>query len=142
MSTKTIREIKGFFYSQQHRARIPIFNAVEINTTVQQKDMDKHISGKMTVKNGGIDKFGRPKKSYWRNDLNERQINEIVLSSVGKGKVFKMRDGSYRELIKYGQNIGKYVDLTTGSATNTDRFIIHYAKDGLHAYPCDPKKEI
>ncbi|MBQ2658099.1 MAG: hypothetical protein IJF87_05970 [Erysipelotrichaceae bacterium] len=142
MATQVIKEIKGFYYSQKYKTSIPLFNYISVNAKINNKNgsMDKHILGKQTKRNDGLDKYGRPKKSYWRGDLNEDQIKRIITSSIGKGKVYKMPDGSYRELIKYGMNVGKYVDVN-GNSSPTQRFLIHYSSNGVHAYPCHPKKE-
>ncbi len=71
--------------------------------------------------------------------MTEDQVWNLIESSIGTGKVVRFRDGSYREFIKYGETIGKYVDYSTKAISSTSNFMIHYSKDGIHAYPYDPK---
>lgn len=140
MGNAVIRELIGF-YVDSNKIRRPLFRNLSVNTNIRQREMNKHIVNHMTARNGGLDQYGRPAKSYWRTDLSEQKINEIVQSSIGKGRVYSMPDGSYREIILYSTNIGQYVDKA-GNITKTSKFIIHYSSNGVHAYPCNPKSKV
>ena len=43
-----------------------------------------------------------------------------------------------KEMVDFGKNIGKYVDINTGEIIDTIRGIIHYSKKGVHIVPAKP----
>ncbi|MCY8370446.1 polymorphic toxin type 50 domain-containing protein [Bacillus haynesii] len=43
-----------------------------------------------------------------------------------------------REVVDFGQKIGKAYDMKTGKYIETTRGTIHYSKDGAHIVPAKP----
>lgn len=49
------------------------------------------------------------------------------------------KKGTNKEIVDFGQVIGKYVDPNTGKLYNTTMGTIHYSKSGAHIVPSRPK---
>lgn len=50
-----------------------------------------------------------------------------------------MKKGTNKEIVDFGQVIGKYIDPNTGKSYNTTMGTIHYSKSGAHIVPARPK---
>ncbi|MGL4108329.1 phage minor capsid protein [Clostridium sp. LP20] len=74
-------------------------------------------------------------RSYLTVSLEE--LEELVKKYAGTGKFELQRNGEVKnkELIECNKNIGVNVNNQTGELTETNRFYIHYSKDGVHIVP-------
>ncbi|WP_175527713.1 polymorphic toxin type 50 domain-containing protein [Marinobacterium iners] len=50
----------------------------------------------------------------------------------------KLLDSPVIERVNFQENIGKYVDPSSGNSSSTTNGIIHYSKDGVHIVPARP----
>ncbi|MBR2181441.1 MAG: hypothetical protein IJ949_06080, partial [Oscillospiraceae bacterium] len=65
---------------------------------------------------------------------NDRLL-ELMKTKVGTGTPY-----AGREVIDFGEVIGKYVDEITGEAYDTTIATVHYSQDGFHIIPAAPKE--
>lgn len=93
-------------------------------------NQEKHIKGT----NGYI--VGR---SYINGDLNTAQ--ELVNKYHGMGEIKFNSKGEWtkKEFVSVEENIGYVVEQFTGNETETNRFAIHYGKNGTHIVPAKRK---
>ncbi|GAB0154353.1 hypothetical protein MnBA_37530 [Marinobacterium sp. BA1] len=76
-----------------------------------------------------------------RSELTHPNPQSLVDSYAGKGvPVNKIPAGQpgYRERVNFQENIGKYVDPSSGNSSSTTNGIIHHSKDGVHIVPARP----
>jgi len=100
--------------------------------------------------NGFLQKLNQePKKNIFQEHqtTNKKlQMAEPRVSSMGIIKKLKSclinmlaRENSQgREVVDFGQKIGKAYDMKTGKYIETTRGTIHYSKDGAHIVPAKP----
>jgi hypothetical protein len=93
------------------------------DTTVHAGKQGKHILGHNNYTAG-------------RSILNgtEDGAQKLVDEFAGTGQ-WKTAN---KEMVDFGKNIGKYVDINTGEILDTTRGIIHYSKKGVHIVPAKP----
>lgn len=86
----------------------------------------KHILGHNNYING---------RSYLTVSIEE--VEELIKKYAGTGKFELQRNGEVKnkELIECNKNIGVNINNETGELTETNRFYIHYSKDGVHIVP-------
>jgi len=122
--------------SQKRHASVPtdglaknrIVNGFEAKVNIGQQE--KHIPGTNNYKNEI--KNGKP-KSPMNGNVDEIQV--LLNKKAGTGEMI----GTNKERVEFGEVIGQYVDITTGTATNTEIGIIHYGKKGAHIVPARPR---
>ena len=100
---------------------------LNINVEKQQKhniNSDKYVKG----------------KSYFNIDIEEQQ--KMVNDYAGKGYIYADAKGNLtnKELCITNKIIGKYINKNKNTEIETNSFIIHYAKDGVHIVPADYRK--
>ena len=81
-----------------------------------------------------------PGRSYIYGDLSTAQSLIDQYSGTGAFKLTKAGDWTKKEFITADHDIGVYVDHDTGAGSKTNRFSIHYGKNGTHIVPA--KKEV
>lgn len=69
--------------------------------------------------------------------ITENETQELVKRYAGTGYLERDRKGNFanKELITANHNIGVNINNITGEKTSTDRFYIHYSKNGVHIVP-------
>ena len=74
-------------------------------------------------------------RSYLTISIEE--VEELIKKYAGTGKFELQRNGEVKnkELIECNKNIGVNINNETGELTETNRFYIHYSKDGVHIVP-------
>lgn len=102
--------------------------AGQISTNIESGKQGKHIVGH----NNYI-----PGRSYLT--VSEDQVQNLVNRHAGTGRM--QRDGkdkwSHKEIIISDETIGISVDPVTGEEKETNKFVIHYSKKGVHIVPCE-----
>lgn len=102
--------------------------AGQISTNIESGKQGKHIVGH----NNYI-----PGRSYLT--VSEDQVQNLVNKYAGTGRM--QRDGkdrwSHKEIIVSDEIIGISVDPVTGEGKETNKFVIHYSKKGVHIVPCE-----
>lgn len=100
----------------------------QISTNIESGKQGKHIVGH----NNYI-----PGRSYLT--VSEDQVQNLVNRYAGTGRM--QRDGkdkwSHKEIIISDETIGISVDPVTGEEKETNKFVIHYSKKGVHIVPCE-----
>ncbi len=67
--------------------------------------------------------------------ISNDRLLELMKTKVGTGIPY-----SGREVIDFGEVIGKYVDKRTGEMYYTTVATVHYSQDGFHIIPAAPKE--
>ena len=100
----------------------------KISTSVEKGKQGKHIIGH----NNYI-----PGRSYLT--ISEDEVQQLVNKYAGTG--WMQRDGKnrwvHKEIITADEVIGVSVDPAAGYEQETKKFVIHYAKNGVHIVPCE-----
>ncbi len=98
---------------------------------VEEGKQGKHIKGH----NNYI-----PGRSYLT--IPESEVQELVNKCAGTGEFQRTTSNKWKnkEVVTVDRNIGIYVDLNTGNEIETNRFVIHYSKKGVHIVPTRPKR--
>ncbi|ATH94560.1 T7SS effector LXG polymorphic toxin [Bacillus glycinifermentans] len=116
-------------YGKQSVPKGPYREVNGFPAKVKPGAQEKHIPGtpnyKQEVANG-------KKKSIFYGDNKKAQ--ELLDKYAGKGEILK----NGREVVDFGQKIGKAYDMKTGKYIETTRGTIHYSKDGAHIVPAKP----
>ncbi|MDU0073256.1 T7SS effector LXG polymorphic toxin [Bacillus sp. FSL M8-0052] len=116
-------------YGKQSIPKGPYREVNGFPAKVKPGAQEKHIPGtpnyKQEVANG-------KKKSIFYGDNKKAQ--ELLDKYAGKGEILK----NGREVVDFGQKIGKAYDMKTGKYIETTRGTIHYSKDGAHIVPAKP----
>lgn len=102
--------------------------AGQISTNIEEGKQGKHILGH----NNYI-----PGRSYLT--ISESEIRELVNRYAGTGRMQRDKKDrwAYKEIITSDTIIGVSVDPVSGVGKETNRFVIHYAKKGVHIVPCE-----
>lgn len=96
-------------------------------TTELNKDAQgKHIPGHKNYQGG---------KSYLRVSMERAQQLADTFGGTGRPK-----GNQTRELVDFGETIGRYVDRSTGKSAPTRYGTIHYGKRGCHIVPANPEQ--
>ena len=102
--------------------------AGQISTNIESGKQGKHIVGHNNYISG---------RSYLT--VSEDQAQNLVNRYAGTGRM--QRDGkdkwSHKEIIISDETIGISVDPVTGEEKETNKFVIHYSKKGVHIVPCE-----
>lgn len=72
--------------------------------------------------------------------VNKMKVQEIINSKSLTGKVQKLKDGQYQELITADEYFGVFCSLITHEKIKTNRGVIHYSKNGTHLVPTSPEE--
>ena len=80
-------------------------------------------------------------KSYFNISLKEEQ--ELVNKLAGYGYIPATKSGELtnKEICIADKIIGKYINKNMNKTIDTNSFVIHYSKDGVHIVPADYKEE-
>lgn len=102
--------------------------AGQISTSIESGKQGKHIVGH----NNYI-----PGRSYLT--VSEDQVQNLVNRYAGTGRMQRDRKDkwSHKEIIISDETIGISVDPVTGEEKETNKFVIHYSKKGVHIVPCE-----
>ena len=102
--------------------------AGKISTKIESGKQGKHIVGH----NNYI-----PGRSYLT--IPEDQAQNLVNKYAGTGRMQRDRKDrwSHKEIIISDEIIGMSVDPVTGEEKETNKFVIHYSKKGVHIVPCE-----
>ena len=103
----------------------------EIPKTVNYGHQNKHIP----TAHGYTEE-----RSYIHGDLNTAQDLIDRYSGTGEYRMNKNGEWTKKEFIVADHIIGVYVNPETGIAEETNRFCIHYGKNGTHIVPARRKK--
>ena len=72
--------------------------------------------------------------------VSKMEIQKIINSKMLTGKVKKMGDGQYIEVITADEYFGVSCSLVTHEEIKTNRGVIHYSKYGPHLVPTYPEE--
>ncbi|MGN9866613.1 T7SS effector LXG polymorphic toxin [Bacillus swezeyi] len=97
----------------------------KVKPGAQEKHIPETPNYKQEVANGKT-------KSIFYGDNKKAQ--ELLDKYAGTGEILK----NGREVVNFGQKIGKAYDMKTGKYIETTRGTIHYSKDGAHIVPAKP----
>lgn len=126
---KNVMRVKTPTYGKQSVPKGPYREVNGFPAKVKSGAQEKHIpetpNYKQEVANG-------KKKSIFYGDNKKAQ--ELLDKYAGKGEFLK----NGREVIDFGQKIGKTYDMKTDKYIETTRGTIHYSKDGAHIVPAKP----
>lgn len=126
---KNVKRVKTPAYGKQSVPKGPYREVNGFPAKVKSGAQEKHIpetpNYKQEVANG-------KKKSIFYGDNKKAQ--ELLDKYAGKGEFLK----NGREVIDFGQKIGKSYDMKTDKYIETTRGTIHYSKDGAHIVPAKP----
>ncbi|XYQ03376.1 T7SS effector LXG polymorphic toxin [Bacillus safensis] len=126
---KNVKRVKTPTYGKQSVPKGPYREVNGFPAKVKSGAQEKHIpetpNYKQEVANG-------KKKSIFYGDNKKAQ--ELLDKYAGKGEFLK----NGREVIDFGQKIGKTYDMKTDKYIETTRGTIHYSKDGAHIVPAKP----
>lgn len=97
--------------------------------TIESGKQGKHIKGH----NNYI-----PGRSYLT--ITEKEAQELVNRYAGTGYFQRDKKDAWKhkEIIEADKPIGMNVDPETGEEIKTNRFVIHYSKNGVHIVPTRP----
>lgn len=126
---KNVKRVKTPAYGKQSVPKGPYREVNGFPAKVKSGAQEKHIpetpNYKQEVANG-------KKKSIFYGDNKKAQ--ELLDKYAGKGEFLK----NGREVIDFGQKIGKTYDMKTDKYIETTRGTIHYSKYGAHIVPAKP----
>ncbi|MDH8709281.1 putative ribonuclease toxin of YeeF-YezG toxin-antitoxin module [Micromonospora sp. 1209] len=126
---KNVKRVKTLAYGKQSVPKGPYREVNGFPAKVKSGAQEKHIpetpNYKQEVANG-------KKKSIFYGDNKKAQ--ELLDKYAGRGEFLK----NGREVIDFGQKIGKTYDMKTQQYIETTRGTIHYSKDGAHIVPSKP----
>ncbi len=124
-----MKRVKTPAYGKQSVPKGPYREVNGFPAKVKSGAQEKHIpetpNYKQEVANG-------KKKSIFYGDNKKAQ--ELLDKYAGRGEFLK----NGREVIDFGQKIGKTYDMKTQQYIETTRGTIHYSKDGAHIVPSKP----
>ena len=102
--------------------------AGQISINIESGKQGKHIVGH----NNYI-----PGRSYLT--VSEDQVQNLVNRYAGTGRMQRDEKDkwSHKEIIISDETIGISVDPVTGEEKETNKFVIHYSKKGVHIVPCE-----
>ena len=98
----------------------------ETNKTIHQGKQDKHILGSSNYIDG---------RSYLT--ITTKEAQDLVYKYAGTGELKRDKNGRWtnKEFIVADKNIGIVIDKETRKKIKTNRFSIHYSKNGVHIVP-------
>jgi tetratricopeptide (TPR) repeat protein len=104
------------------------------NLKIQWDKQGKHLEGHRNYDPEG-------KKSIFKHSDPQKLVKEHAGKGikVSHADTFPGQPG-YKEVVEFNEFIGYSVEKNTGIKTPTNRGTIHYAKDGTHIVPTEPKK--
>lgn len=127
-----VRKTEMWYTEKQEEAR-RLIRSEETVKTLNPGHQRKHIRG-----DDGRYIEGR---SYLYGGLEEAQA--LVYRYAGTGDPMVARgtgEWKHKEIVTTKQDIGVEVDMETGEETPTNRFAIHYGKNGTHIVPIRREK--
>ena len=117
--------------------------AAEKQSTEQQgKQQDAKKAKKVYVDSGkqGKHQHGHNNWKPGKSIIDHKDPQSLADRFSGKGQRVAGEPGKagFRERVNFKEDIGWYVDPTSGRATKTTIGIIHHGKDGVHIVPARP----
>lgn len=116
-----------------------------IERCVKARRIQERIKSDKTLKTIMEDKQNKhnvknDNDSYFYISLEEEQ--KLVNENAGKGIIMFDKKGSWnnKELVVTDKIIGKYINKNYDTIRETNSFIIHYSKEGVHIVPADRRK--
>ncbi|WP_163071744.1 T7SS effector LXG polymorphic toxin [Bacillus licheniformis] len=116
-------------YGKQSVPKGPYREVYGFPAKVKPGAQEKHIPGTPNYKQEIAN--GRTKSIFYGDN---KKAQELLDKYAGTGEF--PRKG--REVVDFGQKIGKAYDMKTGKYIETTRGTIHYSKDGAHIVPAKP----
>ncbi|MDN5388589.1 MULTISPECIES: T7SS effector LXG polymorphic toxin [Bacillus] len=116
-------------YGKQSVPKGPYREVNGFPAKVKPGAQEKHIPGTPNYKQEVAN--GRTKSIFYGDN---KKAQELLDKYAGTGEF--PRNG--REVVDFGQKIGKAYDMKTGKYIETTRGTIHYSKDGAHIVPAKP----
>ncbi|WP_217620779.1 T7SS effector LXG polymorphic toxin [Bacillus sp. GbtcB13] len=116
-------------YGKQSVPKGPYREVNGFPAKVKPGAQEKHIPGTPNYKQEVAN--GRTKSIFYGDN---KKAQELLDKYAGTGEF--PRKG--REVVDFGQKIGKAYDMKTGKYIETTRGTIHYSKDGAHIVPAKP----
>lgn len=104
--------------------------------------LDKEKQGRHVIGNPAYEKRIANGEFPSYITVSKMKIQEIINSKSLTGKVHKLKDGQYQELITADEDFGVFCSLVTHEKIKTNRGVIHYSKDGTHLVPTYPEGKI
>ncbi len=116
-------DLKLLYKNQKLRNRL---GSDETSKTIHEGKQGKHILGHNNYISG---------RSYLT--ISQEEAQRLINKYAGTGTIQRDSNGrwSNKEHIICNKEIGMYVNPEAGSAIATNRFTIHYSKDGVHIVP-------
>lgn len=113
----------------------------EITKIIQSDDTPKFINKGNQNKHIPESKGYQKGKGYIYGGLDTAEALVRKYSGTGKPKLTKDGEWTHKEFIEADSIIGIYVDMNTGAEMETNRFSIHYGKNGTHIVPAKRRDE-
>lgn len=130
ISNKDIKKNTGLLKQQAENVKIEeireFIKSDKQPLTIEEGKQGKHILGHNNYTEG---------RSYLT--ISQEEAQELVNKYAGKGTFEFDRNGNIKnkELIMADKIIGANIDNSTGEKSYTNRFYIHYSKNGTHIVP-------
>lgn len=99
-------------------------NIDNVDKSINWTKQSKHILGESYKEGKSILTYSDPQK--------------LINDFAGKGQKYFNESGLWKEVVDFGEKIGKYLDNGTNKLLDTTRGTIHYGKDGVHIVPAKP----
>ncbi len=135
---REIRKSNGQFNGSLPSAKAEL--KAKIDSGEFPTKLDKEKQGRHVIGNPAYEKRIANGEFPSYITVNKMKIQEIINSKSLTGKVQKLKDGQYQELITADENFGVFCSLVTHEKIKTNRGVIHYSKDGTHLVPTYPEE--
>lgn len=139
-SNNSYRKVAGNLQAQ--------YNKIDTLENIRMKELDialsKSIKSEKTNKKIDSGKQGKHIKGHNNYTegrsylvISESEAQDLVNRYAGTGELKRDKNGKWtnKEFVKADQKIGVVVSPETGEETETSKFSIHYAKNGVHIVP-------
>jgi len=137
LETAEKREEKAILKNELDRQKEIDYNkkVVEIRELIKSDETNKKLNIGNQNKHFIDSKNYQKDKSYIFGDMETAQ--NLINSYYGTGKIKLDNKGKWikKEFINHSENIGYYINIDTKEKELTNRFSIHYGKNGTHIVP-------
>lgn len=113
-------------YNKKQEEIRSLICSAEVNKAIHAGAQNKHIPSSKGYIEG---------RSYLFGDLEGAQALVERYAGTGTAVLTRKGDWANKEIILSDEVIGAAVDLETGKAEETKKFVIHYGKSGAHIVP-------
>ena len=113
-------------YNKKQEEIRSLICSAEVNKAIHAGAQNKHIPSSKGYVEG---------RSYLFGDLKGAQALVDRYAGTGTAVLTRKGDWANKEIILSDEVIGAAIDLETGKAEETKKFVIHYGKRGAHIVP-------